>query len=293
MKYLKTFEGFGHLDFDNHLFKQIDYENFEEMVSSQSVEKSCVSEEITDKDVYWFINLMEKNIFSPYQLLSAEKVKRIGTDKIESVIRFKLVPKFNNDWTEILLYKFQDEYWVVECMGYGNVYFQGGSDWTYWACDTDRGVEDWCKYYFEHLKRILLKESFSKEESVYWETGELNPDEKKEVKMDSNLINRIKSMLLPEFSIQENMGWCRINIECEPDCPACNYHLNPIGQIPRHNPQADFYIDIFEFDDEWFDVEILDARDSRYGKTMFNSHYYRCDGVEGLLKFLKDENIIE
>ena len=285
MKYLKTFEGFGHLDFHNHLFKQIDYDNFEEMVSSQSISKSCVSEEITDKDVYWFINLMEKNIFSPYQLLSTEKVKRIETDKIESVIRVKLVPKFNDDWTEILLYKFQDEYWVVECMGYGNVYFQGGSDWTYWACDTDRGVEDWCKYYFEHLKGIrkiselgiyLTKESFSNKELLYWETNDLDYDGKI-VSVDKSVFNTINSRLKEGFKLELNHVIRSIDLD--------SYSILL--------PDTEFYVDIFQLDDEWFDVEILDARDPSYGKTMFNSHYYRCDGVEGLLKFLKDEKIIE
>jgi len=88
--------------------------------------------------------------------------------------------------------------------------------------------------------------------------------------MDNNLINRIESMLLPGFSIQRNWMWCRIE-----------YHK-----------LADFYLQIFQLDDEWFDIEYLDARDKSYGKTMFNSHYYRCDGVEGLLQLLKDENII-
>ena len=271
MKYLKTFEGFGHLDFDDELFKQINFENFEEMVSSRSLEKSCVSEEILDLDKKWFTTLIELNILNTkFSINEIQIVKRINSDNFNSVVRLKLNPKFNNDWTEILLYKFEDDYWVVECMGYGNIQFDGGSDWTYWACDTKQGVEDWCEYYFKTIKNSKLTESLSNEDLLYYEISDLNPDEKQEVKMDNNLINRIESMLLPGFSIQRNWMWCRIE-----------YHK-----------LADFYLQIFQLDDEWFDIEYLDARDKSYGKTMFNSHYYRCDGVEGLLQFLKDENII-
>lgn len=292
MIYLKTFEGFGHLDFDNSLFKQIDYENFEEMVSSQSEEKSCVSEEITDKDAEWFTNLIERNIFEPFSIGSkVEKVKRLGTDKIESVVRVKLLPKFNNDWTEILLYKFEDEYWVVECMGFANVYFDGGSDWTYWACDTTKGVEEWCKYYFENIKEWLppVTESVSND-PLYYNMNDLNPDEKEIVSVDKSVVNTIQNRLLPGFEIERKQYGSALDMYTK---KVTEYYVITLPNREYPDCLRDFYVDIFQLDDEWFDVEYLDARDKSYGRTMFNSHYYRCDGVEGLLQFLQDENIIE
>jgi hypothetical protein len=41
-----------------------------------------------------------------------------------------------------------------------------------------------------------------------------------------------------------------------------------------------------------FNLEILNTLDENYGKTIFNSYYYRCDDIDGLFQFLKDENII-
>jgi len=99
----------------------------------------------------------------------------------------------------------------------------------------------------------------------------------------------IKSKLKDGFSaIHIDNSWARINyLVSEPDCKACK------GLGGKHSPQTDFYFDIFQLEDEYFDVEYLDARDEGYQKTMFNSHYFRCDGVDGLLKLLQDENIIK
>jgi hypothetical protein len=44
--------------------------------------------------------------------------------------------------------------------------------------------------------------------------------------------------------------------------------------------------------DEYFDLEILPTLDKNWGKTIFNSYYFRCDHIDGLFQFLKDENII-
>ena len=136
----------------------------------------------------------------------------------------------------------------------------------------------------KHLKSFW--ESISSE-PLYYEIGELNPDERKEVPLEKSVFDLIKSRLKDGFSISKEV-WARIDyLVCEPDCTVCR------GLGGKHSPQTDFYFDIFPLDDEWFDVEYLDARDKSYGRTMFNSHYFRCDGVEGLLQFLEDEDIIE
>jgi len=279
MKYLKTFEGFGHLDFDDSLFKQVDYEEFEECTSSRIL--SSEVDEISDSEFEWFIELLNSNLVHPINIVRCEKVKRNYSDGVYSVVRVFLEPKINSEHSEMLLYKFDDDYWVLESMGKFNNYFWGGSDWTYWICDTKEGLVKLIEYYFNNIKEWLspVTESLSSGESLYHEISDINPDEKEMVSVDKSVASTIQSRLLPGFEIEKKITKPRDN----------DYY---IINLPD-SAGLDFYFDIFQLDDEYFDVEYLDARDKSYGRTMFNSHYYRCDGVEGLLQFLQDENIIE
>jgi hypothetical protein len=282
MKYLKTFEGFGHLDFDDSLFKQVDYEEFEECTSSQIL--SSEVDEISDSEFEWFIELLNSNLVHPINIVRCEKVKRNYSDDVYSVVRVFLEPKINSEHSEMLLYKFDDDYWVLESMGKFNNYFWGGSDWTYWVCDTKDGLVKLIEYYFNNIKEWLspVTESLSNGESLYHEISEINPDEKEFVGIDQSVVNKIESRLLSGFILEKKYY---------------NFFRNSIligySYYVINLPDSDFYFDIFQLDDEYFDVEYLDARDKSYNITMFNSHYYRCDGVEGLLQFLQDENIIE
>lgn len=282
MRYLKTFEGFGHFDFTKSLFKQIDYEQFEECTSSRIL--SSEVEELSDSEFEWFIGLLNSNLVNPIRIVRCEKVKRHYSDDVYSVIRVFLDPKINSEHSEMLLYKFEDDYWVLESMGTFNNYFDGGSDWTYWVCDTKEGLVKLIEYYFNNIKEWLspATESLSSGESLYYEINEINPDEKEFVGLDQSVVNKIESRLFPGFILEKkNYNFFRNSILI-----GYSYYVISL-------PDTDFYFDIFQLDDEYFDVEYLDARDPSYGRTMFNSHYYRCDGVEGLLQFLQDENIIE
>lgn len=138
----------------------------------------------------------------------------------------------------------------------------------------------------KHLKSFLESQE---SESLYYEISHLNFDNREQVTLEKRVIDLIESRLKDGFSINPMKGqWARIDyLVCEPNCTACQ------GKVGRHSSQTDFYFDIFQLDDEYFDVEYLDARDKSYGRTMFNSHYYRCDGIEGLLQLLEDECIIE
>lgn len=82
---------------------------------------------------------------------------------------------------------------------------------------------------------------------------------------------------------------------CKPDCIACFFGDSQVMRRNQgfHSLQTDFYVDIFQLDDEYFDLEYLDAIHPDYQKYKFNSEYYRCDGIDGLIKFLQDEKIIE
>lgn len=141
--------------------------------------------------------------------------------------------------------------------------------------------------------RYLKKfESITRDENLYYEIDGLGID-KTPVDLEERVINMIKSRLIKNFSIKDMDGiyveerWCRIDyLTCEPNCKACK------GLGGKHSKITDFYFDIFQLDDEWFDVEYLDARHKGYGKYFYNSHYFRCDGIDGLLKFLEDERII-
>jgi len=282
MRYLKTFEGFGHFDFTKSLFKQIDYDQFEECTSSRIL--SSEVDEVSEWEFEWFIGLLNSNLVHPIRIVRCEKVKRHYIDDVYSVIRVFLDPKINSEHSEMLLYKFDDDYWVLESMGKFNNYFDGGSDWTYWVCDTKDGLVKLIEYYFNNIKEWLspATESLSNGESLYYEINEINPDEKEFVGLDQSVVNKIESRLFPGFILEKkNYNFFRNSILI-----GYSYYVISL-------PDTDFYFDIFQLDDEYFDVEYLDARDPSYGRTMFNSHYYRCDGVEGLLQFLQDENIIE
>jgi hypothetical protein len=279
MKYLKTFEGFGHHDFDdNHLFKQISYDEFE----NTTYNNSNIGEEVTQEECDWFINLLKQNLFSPFEIKNFDICKIHSTDALNSAINIKLLPKFNHDWTVMILYKYSDDYWVLECMGFGNAYFDGGSDWTYWICDTKEGLVNLVEYYFNNIKEWLppVTESLSNGDPLYYEISEINPDEKEFVGLDQSVVDKIESRLLSGFILEKKYYTRQQNLL---ESIYCVISL----------PDSDFFFDIFQLDDEYFDVEYLDARDKSYGRTMFNSHYYRCDGVEGLLQFLQDENIID
>jgi hypothetical protein len=277
MKYLKTFEGFGHFDFTKSLFKQIDYDQFEECTSSRIL--SSEVDEVSEWEFEWFIGLLNSNLVHPIRIVRCEKVKRHYNDECYSVVRVFLEPKINSEHSEMLLYKFDDDYWVLESMGKFNNYFDGGSDWTYWVCDTKDGLVKLIEYYFNNIKEWLssVTESLSSGESLYHEISDINPDEKEMVSVDKSVAGTIQSRLLPGFEIEKKITYVD------------NFEIYYIINLP----DSDFYFDIFQLDDEYFDVEYLDTRDPSYNITMFNSHYYRCDGVEGLLQFLQDESIIE
>ena len=152
------------------------------------------------------------------------------------------------------------------------------------------------------MKHIKLFENF--DIPLYWQVDELNQDKRKEEKFEQRYIDQIESRLKEGFSIYtmntfvgffgEN-DWsslpdslCRIDYRiCKPGCKAC------VGLGVHHSPQTDFYVDIFQLDDEYFDLEYLDAISPDYQKYRFNSEYYRCDGIDGLIKFLEDEKIIK
>ena len=109
------------------------------------------------------------------------------------------------------------------------------------------------------------------ESLLYWSIDEEDFDTGEIVKMTSSFKEKISELLLPGFSLSRFSGDRYVRIFYK---------------------DQDFFVDIFLFDDEWFHIEYLNTRDPLYGKTMFNSTYYKCDGEEGLFKFLKDEKII-
>lgn len=143
------------------------------------------------------------------------------------------------------------------------------------------------------MKYIKLYENYY---SIYWQVGEINQDERKEERIEQRYIDQIKSRLKEGFSIYRmgGGGWCRIDYRvCKPGCKACLGLGTPGVVTFSHSPETDFYVDIFQLDDEYFDLEYLDAIHPDYKKYKFNSEYYRCDGIDGLIKFLEDENIVE
>ena len=145
------------------------------------------------------------------------------------------------------------------------------------------------------MKHIKLYENYS---SLYWQVGDICQDERKEEKIEQRYIDQIESRLKEGFSIRRmpdarHGGWCRISyLVCKPGCKACLGLGTPGVVTFLHSPETDFYVDIFQLYDEYFDLEYLDAIHPDYQKYKFNSEYYRCDGIDGLIKFLEDEKII-
>jgi hypothetical protein len=147
------------------------------------------------------------------------------------------------------------------------------------------------------MKHIKLYENYQK--PLYWQVDDSNEDGRKEEKIDQFHIDDIKKRLKEGFSIRRmpdarHGSWCRIKYDkCRPGCKACLGLGTPGVVTFSHSPETDFYVDIFELYDEFFDLEYLDALNPDYGKYKFNSEYYRCDGYKGLVKFLFDEKIIQ
>ena len=132
-----------------------------------------------------------------------------------------------------------------------------------------------------------LKRFNESNQEFYYQVDGINKDNKRRISMDRSIISQIESRLLPIFYIKPELYMTN---------PNDRYFFEPPMKFDDIYASiyytGDFYVDIFPLDDEYFDVEILDTRLEQYGKTRFNSVYYRCDQLEGLLKFLKDENII-
>jgi hypothetical protein len=119
------------------------------------------------------------------------------------------------------------------------------------------------------MKYLKLYENFGKK--LYSDIEGIDFSEK--IELEQRYIDLIQKHLNEGFYV-DTFGWCRIKYK---------------GLPGRH---SDFYCDIFQMDDYYFDLEILNTLDENYGKTIFNSYYYRCDGIDGLFQFLKDEKII-
>lgn len=130
------------------------------------------------------------------------------------------------------------------------------------------------------MKHIKLFENF--DSTLYWQVGDINQDERKDEKFEERYFSDIKSRLKEGFSIGRIYGWCRISyLVCKPDCIACLLGDSQVMTRNQgsHSPQTDFYVDIFQLDDEYFDLEYLDAINPDYQKYIFNSEYYRCDAI--------------
>jgi hypothetical protein len=122
------------------------------------------------------------------------------------------------------------------------------------------------------MKYLKLYENFGKK--LYSDIEGIDFSEK--IELEQRYIDLIQKHLNEGFYVEkmDTVGWCRISYK---------------GLPGRHN---DFYCDIFQMEDYNFNLEILNTLDENYGKTIFNSYYYRCDDIDGLFQFLKDENII-
>jgi hypothetical protein len=137
------------------------------------------------------------------------------------------------------------------------------------------------------MKYLKLYENYEKK--LYWDIGDIASDDKKEEKLEQKYFDLIQKYLKEGFSVERmgGGGWCRISyLVCKPDCKACK------GLPGWHSEETDFYCDIYQMHDYHFDLEILPTLDKNWGKTIFNSYYFRCDHIDGLFQFLKDENII-
>jgi hypothetical protein len=111
------------------------------------------------------------------------------------------------------------------------------------------------------------------ESLLYWNVDEEGFNEGgRSIQMSDSFVEKIRGLLLPGFSLSK--------------FSSDRYDYVTISYV------GEFYVDIFLSDDEWFYVEYLDTTDPSYGRTMFNSTYWKCDSEEGLFKFLKDEKII-
>jgi len=58
-------------------------------------------------------------------------------------------------------------------------------------------------------------------------------------------------------------------------------------------PHLGYYFEVYGFTDEWFLVYFEDwSRSNNKVDSLLNQKYYKCDQMDGLIKFLKDKNIL-
>lgn len=150
MKYIKNFEGFSHIEFETELYKQIDY------IESERIIYDNIPSHITSLEVDVFINLIKNKLPIKFKIVKHTESKRISTDNFTSCVTIDVSP--NKNMTDntgfIILYKFEDDYWVIETNIEGDAWFKGGSDFTYWIIDSKEGIEDWANYYFNYLNQF-------------------------------------------------------------------------------------------------------------------------------------------
>lgn len=130
MKHLKIFESFSLKS--NALVNYINYDNFENLLSFEKID------EITDGEVEKIKHLIEIKL----TITKYEKLKRFRFDKIESVASFEVNFDRNIGRGQILFYKFQDGWWMVELCLYGkNSNFK--PKYTSWILDDFDGINEW------------------------------------------------------------------------------------------------------------------------------------------------------
>lgn len=149
MKYIKNFEGFGHIDLGTDLYKQIDYLRYERILYDN------IPAPITSLETDWFINIVKSKLLDKFKIVKYTECKRMYIDEFNSVVYIDISPNKNvHDNTGfILLYKFEDDYWTIETNMEGDAWFDGGSDFTYWVVDSKEGIEDWANYYFNEPQK--------------------------------------------------------------------------------------------------------------------------------------------
>lgn len=226
-------------------------------------------------------------------IINPKNVKQIS-DRLLPEYKIELQSE-DNSWARIFMvdkgigafhfdiFELEDEYFEVLCYREFDKLFRNLR--KMYLCD---GLEGLLKL-LEDMEIISkeVNESLDTKSKLYREINygdfcvdkNMNPIE---VKIDPKIEGIIKPRLTQDFEIDPStFNILRIKIS-----------EDYLDDLPSGHDLRDFYFDIVQLEDEYFDVEYLNAKHPQYQKTRFNSEYIRCDGIEGLLQLLEDENII-
>ena len=283
MKYLKRFQLFeaikpADLIQSGELFQQLkNYNQWEELLYPIKVD---YIQEIHSKDLELAYDLIQDflSVYPNRQIGAIKKNKRYFEDPIESCISIHL--KGSKGWStddHFIFYKFEDEWWAVEIHLLGS--------YRYYICDGIEGLTAMWQHMKEWWLSPSIRQNESIEENPYYSIISIEeyddnvryPNQDFAQK-DLKLIkaqNLAKNLTL---EIKRNTGYHSY-------LEIVEWELSALDEWGEEEDKPLKTFEITQTEDEWFFVNFQYIDE-------YEQDYYKCDGIDGLIQFMKDNHLI-